>query len=92
MRVRSAICVASAACALWLSSAGINEAYVSWQTSGAAGKEVDDAIWPVSFKDYDLGYIDLEQKTLQPLNNPFGLRVHPCDWNKPSPMSPLWTS
>jgi hypothetical protein len=22
--------------------------------------------------DYDLGYIDLEEKTLQPLNNPFG--------------------
>jgi hypothetical protein len=26
--------------------------------------------------DYDLGYIDLEQKTLQPLDNPFGHRVH----------------
>jgi hypothetical protein len=25
--------------------------------------------------DYDLGYIDLEEKTLQPLNNPFGPRV-----------------
>jgi hypothetical protein len=25
--------------------------------------------------DYDLGYIDLEVKTLQPLNNPFGPRV-----------------
>jgi len=24
---------------------------------------------------YDLGYIDLEEKTLQPLNNPFGSRV-----------------
>jgi hypothetical protein len=23
---------------------------------------------------YDLGYIDLEQKTLQPLDNPFGAR------------------
>jgi len=24
---------------------------------------------------YDLGYIDLEQKTLQPLDNPFGPRL-----------------
>lgn len=38
-------------------------------------KEVDDAIWLVSFMAYDLGYIDLEQKTLQPLDNPFGPRV-----------------
>jgi hypothetical protein len=29
----------------------------------------------VSFMDYDLGYIDLEEKTLQPLDNPFGPRV-----------------
>jgi hypothetical protein len=28
-------------------------------------KEVDDGIWLVSFMHYDLGYIDLEQKTLQ---------------------------
>jgi hypothetical protein len=27
--------------------------------------------------DYDLGYIDLEQKTLQPLDNPFGPRMSP---------------
>ena len=38
-------------------------------------KEVDDVIWPVSFMDYDLGYIDLEEKTLQSLNNPFGPKV-----------------
>jgi hypothetical protein len=24
---------------------------------------------------YDLGYIDLEERTLQPLNNPFGPKV-----------------
>ena len=24
---------------------------------------------------YDLGYIDLEEKTLQPLENPFGLHA-----------------
>ena len=29
----------------------------------------------LSFMDYDLGYIDLEEKTLQPLHNPFGPRV-----------------
>jgi transposase InsO family protein len=40
-------------------------------------KEVDDGIWLVSFMTYDLGYIDLEQKTLQTLNNPFGTRVLP---------------
>ena len=33
-------------------------------------KEVDDGIWVVSFLDYDLGYIDLEQKTLQPSRQP----------------------
>src|SRR5579864_4032693 len=40
-------------------------------------KEVDQGIWLVSFMDYDLGYIDLEEKTLQPLDNPFGPRVLP---------------
>jgi transposase InsO family protein len=38
-------------------------------------KEVDDGIWLVSFMRYDLGYIDLEEKTLQPLENPFGSKV-----------------
>ena len=40
-------------------------------------KEVDDGIWIVSFMRYDLGYIDLEQRTLQPLDNPFGTRLSP---------------
>ena len=40
-------------------------------------KEVDDGIWIVSFMRYDLGYIDLEQRTLQPLDNPFGPRLLP---------------
>ena len=40
-------------------------------------KEVDEGIWLVSFMQYDLGYIDLEQKTLQPLDNPFGTRLSP---------------
>lgn len=40
-------------------------------------KEVDEGIWLVSFMRYDLGYIDLEQKTLQPLDNPFGPGLSP---------------
>jgi transposase InsO family protein len=40
-------------------------------------KEVDEGIWLVSFSHYDLGYFDLEQKTLQPLDNPFGPRLSP---------------
>jgi hypothetical protein len=40
-------------------------------------KEVDDGIWVVTFMTYDLGYIDLEQKTLQPIDNPFGAKVSP---------------
>ncbi|TPK46077.1 transposase [Mesorhizobium sp. B2-5-4] len=40
-------------------------------------KEVDDAIWLVSFMSYDLGYIDLEQRTLQTIDNPFGTRLSP---------------
>ena len=43
-------------------------------------KEVDNGIWLVSFMHYDLGYIDLEQRTLQTIDNPFGTRL--------SPMSP----
>jgi hypothetical protein len=38
-------------------------------------KEVDDGVWLVSFMNYDLGYIDLEEKTLPPLENPFGPKV-----------------
>ena len=40
-------------------------------------KEVDDGIWLVSFMSHDLGYIDLEQKTLQTIDNPFGSRLSP---------------
>jgi hypothetical protein len=50
--------------------------------SGLAGqrlgiKEVDEGIRLVSFMHYDLGYFDLEQKTLQTLDNPFGTRLSP---------------
>jgi hypothetical protein len=38
-------------------------------------KEADEGIWLVSFMQYDLGYIDLEEKSLQPLDNPFGSRI-----------------
>ena len=40
-------------------------------------KEVDDGIWLVTFIDYDLGYIDLEKRNLQPIDNPFGPRLSP---------------
>ena len=33
-------------------------------------KEVDEGIWLVSFMHDDLGYIDLDQKTLQPIDHP----------------------
>ena len=39
--------------------------------------QVDDGIWLVSFMQYDLGYIDLEQRTLQTIDNPFGTRLSP---------------
>ena len=32
----------------------------------------EGGIWLVSFMDYDLGYVDLEERTLQSLDNPFG--------------------
>jgi hypothetical protein len=50
-------------------------------------KEVDDGIWFVSFMTFDLGYIDLEQKTLQTIGNPFGPRLYPCDRHVLLPMS-----
>jgi transposase InsO family protein len=40
-------------------------------------KEVDDGIWLVTFMHYDLGYIDLEQKTLESLDSPFGATLSP---------------
>lgn len=47
-------------------------------------KEVEDGIWLVSFMQYDLGYVDLEERTLQRLDNTFGPKV--------LPMCPDWTS
>jgi hypothetical protein len=54
-------------------------------------KEVDDAIWLVSFMHYDLGYMDLEQRTLQPPDNPFGTRLSPKAWGQFVTMCPGWT-
>jgi hypothetical protein len=39
--------------------------------------EVDESIWIVSVMRDDLGHFDLEQKTLHPLDNPFGTRASP---------------
>lgn len=46
-------------------------------------KEVDEGIWLVSFMHYDLGYIDLEQRTLQTIDNPFGTRLSPMSQVRP---------
>jgi len=40
-------------------------------------KQVSDRIWLVSFMDYDLGYFDDEEFTLEPLANPFGPNLLP---------------
>lgn len=40
-------------------------------------REIDTDVWLVSFMRYDLGYIDLEARTLQTIDTPFGSRVSP---------------
>jgi len=40
-------------------------------------REVEADVWLVSFMHYDLGYIDLEARTLQTIDTPFGSRVSP---------------
>jgi hypothetical protein len=40
-------------------------------------KEVEDGIWLFSFMNYDFGSIDLEERTLQHLDNAFGPKVLP---------------
>jgi hypothetical protein len=49
--------------------------WVTAEGQAVGVKEVDDGIWLVTLMHYDLGYIDLEEKTLQPLNNPFGPKM-----------------
>jgi len=51
-------------------------------------EEVEDGIWLVSFMDYHLGDIDWEEKTLQPLPNPFGPKSYLCLRNNLLSMSP----
>jgi hypothetical protein len=48
-------------------------------------------IWLVSFMQYDLGYFDLEQKTLQPIDNRSARGCHPCLRYVVLPMCPGWT-
>ena len=55
--------------------AGVKSRVTGAELESSRIKEVDDGIWLVSFMEYDLGYIDLEEKTLQPLENPFGPKV-----------------
>jgi transposase len=43
----------------------------------SASRKSTTAFWLVSFMHYDLGYIDLEQSTLQTIDNPFGTRLSP---------------
>ena len=40
-------------------------------------REVETDVWLVSFMHYDLGYIDLEARTLQTIDSPFGSRLSP---------------
>lgn len=37
-------------------------------------KEVEEHTWLVSFANYELGYIDLESKSLKPIDNPFEIQ------------------
>jgi hypothetical protein len=59
------------------SDGGIEAARPCQGRVGRVLEEVDDGNWPASFMHDDLGYFDLEQKTLQPLDNPFGTRLSP---------------
>ncbi len=40
-------------------------------------KEVGDGIWVVSFLDYDLGYFDEAGKRVEPVDDPFKIKVLP---------------
>jgi hypothetical protein len=58
------------------------------QRVGIKEIQIDEGIWTVSFTQYDLRHIDLEQKSLQPIDNPFGSGCYLCLRNKLFPMSP----
>jgi hypothetical protein len=55
----------------------LSSTHLAGATQVVGSKEVEEGIWLASFMEYDLGYIDLEEKTLQPLDNPFGSKVLP---------------
>jgi hypothetical protein len=40
-------------------------------------KEVEDGIWVVTFLDYDLGYFDAGGKRVEPVDDPFKIKVLP---------------
>ena len=40
-------------------------------------KEVDDGVWLARFMRRDPGYFDLEQRSVQTIDNPFGTRLSP---------------
>jgi hypothetical protein len=56
---------------------------------GCLGK--DGGIRLASFAHDDPGYFDLEQKTLQSLDSPFGTRLSPTSWYVLLPTSSVWT-
>ena len=61
-----------------------------------ASMPLSQCIWLVSLMSYDQAFLDLkqkilEQKALQPLDNPFGARRHPCLRNELSPKCPVRT-
>jgi len=49
----------------------------AWKANQETGTRPAHAAWSISFMHYDLGYFDLEQKTLQTIDNPFGTRLSP---------------
>src|SRR4029450_2213821 len=59
-----------------------------WPVKGSASRKSTRGIWLASFMHDDLGYFDLEQKTLQPLDNPFGTRSSPMSYTNPHIESP----
>ncbi|MDE2260163.1 MAG: transposase [Betaproteobacteria bacterium] len=38
-------------------------------------REIEDGIWLVGLMNYDIGYFDLEACRVEPVENPFGLKV-----------------
>ncbi|SMC88887.1 type II toxin-antitoxin system RelE/ParE family toxin [Polynucleobacter kasalickyi] len=38
-------------------------------------RQVEEEVWLVSFKDYDIGYFDMESRKVSAIENPFGPKV-----------------